>query len=98
MVIFIQQNQQFNANFDPDEYVKFINETKGNMTEEGYEDFFINNVHNLFLLWRRNVWNLVYSHVQLALEDLPDFSYRITFYEGGITPQDMANHIIQNIP
>ena len=85
------------GNFNPMEYIQYLNAFMGNMTEEEFDIYFHENSDQFFQVWKKNIWNLVYSQIQMPLEDLPDFPYRIMFDEGMTTPSQMFQHIMENI-
>ena len=101
----IQNNEQnnvlnghvFNQNFHPQEYEMYLNQERQNRTEDQFEDFRYLNRNVLFGKWKRNVYNLVYSEIQISLDDLPDFTYRLNFEESK-TPNEMSIHILANLP
>ena len=88
----------FHSNFEPNEYVLYVNNVKSQLSEQEFENYYKQNIDNFFHIWKRNIFNLVYERIQMPLEDLPDFPYRSSFEEGGIEPLDMARYILENIP
>ena len=90
-------NHVYNQGFEPLEYQNYIQEKRTNLSEEQFDVFFQEYNHTLFGMWKRNVFNLVYQACQIHLDDLPDFPYRMNFDES-ITPHQMAQHILDNIP
>ena len=90
-------NHVFNADFEPLEYENYVNQVRNNCNDEQFEIFIEENQSTLFGVWKRNVFNLVYRQVEIHLDDLPDFTYR-TCFEENVTPSQMAQHILENIP
>lgn len=91
------QGHVFNPNFDPQEYEGFLNQQKDNQTEEQFENFCLANREQLFGMWKRNIYNIVFNQIQISLDDLPDFTYRMSFDES-VMPGQMAQHILDNVP
>jgi hypothetical protein len=87
----------FNANFNPLEYEEYLEQQKINRTEEQFEEFCFSERVQLFGIWKRNIYNIVFGEIHISLDDLPDYPYRISFDEGFI-PGQMARHIIDNVP
>lgn len=90
-------NHVYNQGFEPQEYQNYIQEQRTNLNDEQFEIYFQENVQAFFGMWKRNVFNLVFQACQIHLDDLPDFPYRMNFDES-ITPHQMSQHILDNIP
>ena len=86
------------GDFNPIEYAQYLIAFQTNMTKEKFDVYFHENSDQFFQVWRKNIWNLVYNQIEMPLEDLPDFDYRIIFDEGMTNPSQMTEYIIKNIP
>lgn len=90
-------NHIYNPDFEGLEYQNYIENTKNSCSEEQFDTFFQENAQQLFGMWKRNVFNLVFQACQIHLDDLPDFPYRMNFDEN-VMPHQMAQYILDNIP
>ena len=93
-----QANQQVqNANIDIHSYVNYYTIHKTNRTEEAFDVFYHDNLPAFFGIWKENVTILVLRNLGLNVLDIPDFPYYDCFIEG-IMPDQMAQHIANNLP
>lgn len=93
-----QANQQFvQENIDIHSYVNYYTNQKTNKTQEEFEVFYYANQPTFFGIWKENVSNLVLRNLELNVLDIPDFPY-YDFFTDGIMPEQIVQHIANNLP
>ena len=96
------RNIQKNVNelleyFNEHTYTNYYNEKKNSLSNTQFDQYYHSNINKFFEVWRGTVAFLVYRHIQMLLDDIPDFPYYDCFVEK-TSPQDMAQNILDNLP
>jgi len=92
-----QVGHEVQEHIDIHSYVNYYTNQKTNKTQEEFEVFYYANQATFFGIWKENVSNLVLRNLELNVLDIPDFPYYDCFTEG-IMPDQMAQHIANNLP